>query len=446
MSIARNSAFAFASQLATLVITALTGILLNRMLGAAGRGAYVLATALAFTQLQVFVSLGAQTSLQVFVARDRSCAAALHAWTLLLAGAVTLLAAGGVALFWRPITQGLLRGIAPASLWMITASMAPAFYWMAWQGFMIGLGEIRALSLFHIALALAQNAAIAVTLLLMRPGRFPERADACVTWLVALYVGILFLAAIAMALLLRRRTALWSRPRLADLARLLSFGARVHVANVLSNLLAQLDQILVNGLAGVASLGVYQQAASLANKVWMVSGAIDSSSYQPVTAASREDARRLVADLFRITFYISLILILIGWIAAPLIPLVYGEEFRAAVYPFRTLLLGASVFGCGRVFSIYFTGQKRSPQTLLALNACLLPLHACLCLWLIPAHGLAGACWATTGAYTFSMLILFGLFLREGRGPALSRFFAPQKADVDRVRRILRRLTGGENA
>lgn len=439
MSIARKSAYDFASRLGILVITMLTGIVLNRMVGAAGRGAYVLATVVVLTQLQNFASLGIQVSNQVLVGRDRESLGRLHAWAVVLALTVQAVFGGLVWLFRAPLLEGVFRGITPWHLALATCAVGSSFYWMAWQGLMIGLGDIRTLARFHFYLALLQNACIIVVLGIAQPLVHPGRMAGTVDVLVGIFLAIQILSVAGMALVLRRHGALWGPLEGERLRRLLSFGTRVYVGNVASGLLSQLDQLLVNGLAGIGALGVYNQAASLANKVWLVSSGIESAAYNPMTSATKEQARALAVDLFRVTFLLSLGLIALGWIAAPLIPWIYGRDFESAVFPFRLLILGTAMFGCGRMISMYFTGFKQSPQTLLVLNWVLLPIHANLCLWLIPTRGIRGACLATTITYTLSVTVLLVLFWRDGPAPRLRHLFVPRADDFRRLRRLWKR-------
>jgi len=272
---------------------------------------------------------------------------------------------------------------------------------------------------------------------------FPGVAwERIVDWMILLFVVIQTLSSVAMILLLRPHGALWGRLEFPVFRQLLSFGGRVYVGNYASGLLNQLDQIMVNAFVGLAALGAYNQAASLAMKVWMVSAAIENSAYAPVSGADKENARALTINLFRVTFWISIALIVVGWAMSPLIPLIYGAEFIPTVKPFILLILGTAVFGCGRMFSMYFTGNRKSPQTLLALNWILLPVHANLCLWLIPPFGLMGAGLATTLTYTISMVTLLVLFVRDGSRPSLRRLFVPQPEDWDRIKRIAGRALG----
>jgi len=442
MGIARDSVLVTGSRVAILVITTLTGIVLNRTLGADGRGVYVLATVLALTQLQNLVALGIQVSNQVLLAKERDLLARLHSWVLALSVAVVAVIALAVWIFWVPLTRGVFQGIAPLHLILVTWAVGPSFYWMAWTGLMIGLRDLKTMAAMDLSLATVQNGVIVVVLAAWRWFLPDTPWRSVVDILVVLFVVNLTLAAVVMALLLRRHGRLLAPLEFGVLRQLMSFGSRVYAGNYASGLLTQLDQLFINAFAGFATLGVYNQAASLANKVWMVSAGIESASYAPVSGAERNDARRLTVELFRVTLWISIALIVVGWVLSPLIPVIYGAEFQPTVFPFRILILGTALFGCGRVFSMYFTGQKKSPQTLLVLNWCLLPVHANLCFWLIRPYGVKGACIATTLTYSLSMFTLLVLFIRDGAVAKWSRFIIPQPEDWQRLKTIARRLLG----
>lgn len=446
MSVARKTALLLGSRLGTLLITTATGIVLNRVLKSEGRGAFVLATGLAFTQLQSLFSFGIQVSAQVLVAKDRARFSALHAWSLVLAAGVQLIAALAAFVCWVPLTTRIFEGIAPLHLVAITATAGAAFYWMAWQGLMTGLGDVRGLAALNFRLSLTQNLLIVLLLAIYAFRGWPRSAPELVDVLVCSYAGVQVLYAGAMAHRIATHGALWAPLRLADARELLSFGARVHIGNFASILLSQLDSFLVNGLAGKAALGVYQQASSLANKVWMIPSGIESSAYPQVAGAETDRrAREVTADMFRATFYISLGVAAAGWALAPLLPVIYGADFAATIAPFRVLILGTAAFGTGRMISMYITGYRKSPQTLLVLNWVLLPLLGALLAFLTQSHGLIGAALATSLAYLASMLTLLLIFRRFGADaggenhPPLSRMFVLQPGDLARFREILRR-------
>ena len=439
--IARKSLLDFSSRIAILFITTLTGIVLNRLVGAAGRGAYVLATAVFFAQMQNFVSLGLQVSHQVLLGADPKRLGQLHAWTVVLAFGVEAMAGLAVWVFREPLLDSVFRGIHPLHLAWITALAGPVFYWSAWQGIMVGVGDIRRFAIFNTMLSLAQNGVIVIVLAIARPLQHPGRLDFTLHCLVGIFALITSLSVIPMVLCLRPHGRLWGALDFTSLKQLFSFGIRVYVGNVASGLLTQLDQLLVNGLAGLSALGVYNQAASLAQKAWMIPAGVESAAYRPMTSsATLAEARLLAVRLFRTVLFLSIGLIAAGWLLAPLIPIIYGRDFRETVLPFRILILGTAFFGCGRMFSIYFTGYRKRPQLLLALNWILLPIQANLCLWLIPLWGLKGACISASASYTLSMLILWTLFQRDGPYVPLRLFFIPQPEEIRRLRDGLARL------
>jgi len=134
--------------------------------------------------------------------------------------------------------------------------------------------------------------------------------------------------------------------------------------------------------------------------------------------------RKARSLLPRAGLMIALASLPLGLGAGYLLPLVYGEAFRAAVVPAQILIVGLSVQGVAGVLTAYFYGTGRPGLNSVAMGGGLL-LTLALDLLLIPRFGATGAAVASTCAYLTSavaLLVAFWMVTRKSASRApLSR-------------------------
>ncbi|NIR61793.1 MAG: oligosaccharide flippase family protein, partial [Gammaproteobacteria bacterium] len=88
----------------------------------------------------------------------------------------------------------------------------------------------------------------------------------------------------------------------------MSYGVRVHVANVAWFLHYRSDMLLVGYLAGPAALGFYATAVGLAEKLNLPPSAVGTVLFPKIAAADAEHARRVTPVACRHTFGLTMLL------------------------------------------------------------------------------------------------------------------------------------------
>jgi O-antigen/teichoic acid export membrane protein len=101
-------------------------------------------------------------------------------------------------------------------------------------------------------------------------------------------------------------------------------------------------------------------------------------------------------------------------LARPIVELLYGSRFDAAVGPARLLVLGMLLGGAAGVASGYLYGRGRPGLNSWALGLGLV-LTVVLDLLLIPRYGAMGAAFASTATYLLADGALITLLLRLSR-------------------------------
>jgi O-antigen/teichoic acid export membrane protein len=127
----------------------------------------------------------------------------------------------------------------------------------------------------------------------------------------------------------------------------------------------------------------------------------------------REHIRILFRKSAAVTFGISLLCLMTGWVGAPYISLV-NEEFYASVEIFRILCLGLPVFFVTGV-TLWTLIALKKQGTMVWIYACVMILNIACNYVLIPTYGSIAAAWVTVGSETFVLLCSLFLLHKEIR-------------------------------
>ena len=232
----------------------------------------------------------------------------------------------------------------------------------------------------------------------------------------AMAIGDLCTAGQGWARLARRRFFRNAgRPSLAIAGRLYSYGIRAQVGSVILLVNARLDFAIVGALVGPAALGVYAVASRYAELLRLPGLAVNYVLYPTYAGVdgkvAARDARRMLITLAWIPAAAALPLA----VAAPiLLPLVFGEAFRAAVVPTWILLFGLSAVGVTGIVSAFLYGAGRPGLNSLGLTSGLV-VTVILDVLLIPRFEVLGAAVASCAAYLTTSLVLLLCFVKVAR-------------------------------
>jgi O-antigen/teichoic acid export membrane protein len=198
------------------------------------------------------------------------------------------------------------------------------------------------------------------------------------------------------------RTGFFARarpPSWQTVRRIMSYGARGQLGGVMTLLNLRLDFVLLGSLTGPAVVGTYAVASKFAELLRVPSLAINYVLYPrfaqegPQVAAS--GVRRLMpAALFAMIGFAAVIAAVVN----PLIPWLYGAEFRPAIGPAYVLLAGLVTDGVAAVVSAWLLGCGRPGINSLTIAAGMIVTVA-LDIALIPSHQAMGAAVASAAAY-----------------------------------------------
>ena len=231
---------------------------------------------------------------------------------------------------------------------------------------------------------------------------------------------LLVAAGIGVRLLRRGHLRHWGKPDVGLAVRVCRYGLRGQVGGILSLVNLRLDVAILGALAGPGVLGVYAVASKYAELLRLPGLAITYVLYPRLAVQDPAEAGRRVAAMLPRAFGLTVLAAVPLAAAVPLLPLVYGHAFNAAVIPTYILLVGLVGEGVAGVVSAYLYGVGRPGANSLGLGVAVI-VTLVLDLLLIPHYHAVGAAFASAAAYlTSSAALLFCYFAvrRAFRRPA----------------------------
>lgn len=371
-------------------IQGVTFVLVARVLGTTGFGAFAAALALV-SVLAPFAALGAGNMLVMHLARRP--AAFARCWgsvlvTVPLAGVpLTALAVGGGALLLPRVPLTLVLALALAELFF--ARLAE----LCSQAFQ-GLERMRPTALVGVLPAMFRLGA-AAAFVAIAGARGP------VTW------GVSYLAASALAAVLALIVVTLSlgRPRVDRtlVHENLRQGTWFAFAQSSANIYTDIDKTLLARLGSLPAAGIYAVAYRATAFAFVPVTGLLAAAYARFFRRGEEGirgSRRLAGELMPFACLYGLAAGIGLFAIAPALPHLFGRSFSEATGVVRWLAplpLIQAVFYLGGD-ALTGAGYQRSRTALQAVAAV---LNVGLCFWLIPTYSWRGAAWATLGSLGF---------------------------------------------
>lgn len=394
-----------AARLGSLVALAVGTVLVARVGGATGVGAFTLLRVLPGLA-GVLAAAGLPGAAPYFLAARKADARVRPTLVCL-----TVLGATAGALGWLALTP-LLHSVffRPWGTALVVAAGVAVFtqlFVAVGKALLQGVEDLRGAN----GAIVAEEAAFLPLYLAVLP------FDRGVAGLLAALVAADLVVAAGIAERLRRAGFFrgWQRPDYPLGREICAYGMRGQLGGLLSLVNLRLDVAILGALAGPAVLGVYAVASKYAELLRLPGLAVTYVLY-PVFARRRAtDVRARTKALLPAALWVNLAVALPLALAAGLVlPLVYGKEFGGAVLPSWILVAGLLGEGVAGLITAYLYGIGRPGLNSLAMAAGVVVTVAGD-LALIPAFGVVGAAVASAAAYAVTCATLLACFTAVGR-------------------------------
>ena len=197
--------------------------------------------------------------------------------------------------------------------------------------------------------------------------------------------------------------------RVVERRRIMRFAKWLVLMIFVSGAATRVDLLFIARFKDTLAVGHYAAAVQVISLLPLLAGAINSVL---VTRAARAadifEVQRLVRRSLKYMIGLSLVALPLGLLVGELIPWLFGDEFEAAVAPFRLLLIGGlcSLVAVPALAGFYSIDVTKVPA-LVALGQ--LVVLVGMDVALIPPYGLRGA--ATAAAVSSGLAALTNIVL-----------------------------------
>jgi len=392
----KEGLYTISTRVIVLILSIMLSVILNRMMGPAGKGIYT--GVIVFVQTAGMLFFWGYDVVFSMLTGKRKVRAGIVSGTLLVIFLVLSTIFTIIMYVSKSILENVLVGF---SLNMFTIPMMGfLFFSELWlrvipDGF-LGRGDVRGFNLFNLFNSLIKLIVIglAVFLLLGSP------AGGILGYSIYGFIILVF------SLFIFKPDGF--NPGLI-LEEVKHIGIWIFLSDLFAFLLYRFDFLLLNGLKGSYSLGIYSTAVFMGEVIWLVPVSFYNVIYAGAISSKKIPERR---DFF-IIFTSVIILGIIGCIfIKPVVLFLYGKDFLPVVGIFRLLLPGIVFFSIPKVLNAIVVGKYERPAIITTTVISSFLLNLILDLILIPVLGGIGAAIGTSISYTTGAIIYLFLFVR----------------------------------
>ena len=405
MNLTRNILTTLSARILLVGISLVSSMVLSRYLGPEGRGLFALVMLLPGLAGSLGL-LGFEQANAVYAGLEPRSQRALVWQSIVIAGlGGSLISFAGASYLYlgAPGLRATLRG--PLWLYVIPFAIVPgrllAEYWLA---ILRGMNRILLLNLIEVGARVVSLILVLLCIVVLGAGVTGA------VWVDAV-MGAGMIVSLAALL---GHSGILGRPLLDRqvLERTSRFALPAYGASVMTYLNYRIDQFIIAILLPPEQLAFYVIAVDIAEKIWIIPGAV-SMALLPHLTNSRDRDPALAAVVARHTIvWTGAGCLLVFAVAGIAVDFLFGAAFDATSTPLRWLLPGIFALAIGKVLVAELLAREKIRFTLwLSLIAA--SLNAAANFALIPLMGLAGAGLASTLSYSLVSLIVVWYYLRE---------------------------------
>jgi len=392
-------------------------ILQSRFLEPTGRGGYIIAVLGVSLITRLLGDLGTAATNQIGTDPERSAP-----WTAtVLRTAIGLGVLAALLLGSSPHLAALVPSDwlpdVPQRIAILTAlAVTPALVTRSLSGILLGAARVRLWSVIQVLPSGVSLVGFLVLVILLDHG---------IEGAIAAYVLGHAVTAVVALVTTYRLWAGWFLRHVPwhEVLRLVRLATAMGLGSFLVLLNYRVELILLQSQEGDDAAGIYANAMTVAESLWIISTAISTAVWAPVLHESEERAARLVTRSAGKSLLLLTGAAAVVALVAPIgVPLVFSDLFEASVTPLLYLLPGIIVYGPVQILTTYISVRRGRPGYALVGPILSLGVTVALAALLIPEHGATGAAIACTAGYVVGAAGVWTVFaILVGRWPSVRR-------------------------
>lgn len=370
----------FVTRVFVAAIGLVTSVLVARILGPEGRGAYAVAMAIGAMGVQLG-NLGLQAANTYVISRQRDLLSIVVANSLSVAFFL-----GGTAAIALGLTFTIRQDWSPLSgylLWLALAWIPLGLSYLFLENLLLSVDEISAYNKIELVSKLLSVSLIA--LVLWFGLATPETVFA--TGLTVVTMGSVWIL-----FLLRQHGLRATFPSSALLSGNIGYSLRGYFATLFAFIALRVDLFLIQYMLDVEHAGHYSVAVGLADALFMLPVTIGAILFPKLSAMKDEVQKwQYAKKVAAISFGIMVCITLVAWFSSKiLISGLYGEAYEAAIPAFAWILPGVVFLSVHSVLGNYL-GAVGMPAAIVYSAGSAALVNILSNVKLIPLLGIVGA-------------------------------------------------------
>jgi O-antigen/teichoic acid export membrane protein len=216
----------------------------------------------------------------------------------------------------------------------------------------------------------------------------------------------------------------------------LGFGLKLYPSNIAQLFSYRIDVFIITYFLTPQAVGFYVLAVLLVERLLEIPDSIRTVLMPRIASSMAQEADIITSRVMRIvTLVIGLTCLLMILLARPIILILYGDEYSAAVPPLIFLLPGIWMLSLTKVLAADIAG--RGHPEINSVSAILsLAVNIGMNLLLIPRLGIVGASLTSSLSYSFTTVMMMAWFLRHS-SVSLPSLLVINRSDIHYLRGVL---------
>jgi O-antigen/teichoic acid export membrane protein len=206
------------------------------------------------------------------------------------------------------------------------------------------------------------------------------------------------------------------------------FALPIYCAAIMTFLNYRVDQFIIAIMLPPEQLGFYVIAVDLAERLWILTGAVATALLPHLTNSPQRDPALAAVISRHVMFWTGIASLLVFVLADVVVRLLYSSAFAPAAAALRWLLPGILILTVGKVLVAEMAAREKIRFTVW-LGGAAVVVNLIGNLILIPMMGISGAALASSLSYSLVSLVVVAYYLREAqvRWTAL----VPRRSDLE---------------
>jgi O-antigen/teichoic acid export membrane protein len=216
------------------------------------------------------------------------------------------------------------------------------------------------------------------------------------------------------------------------------FGFQNQLAHVFQLLSFRISYFFLERDCGAAEVGIYSNAVSVIESIWMISTSISLWQYAKISNSTDVSYTKNITEQLTkyglLTAFVALIVLLV--IPAGFYAWLFGKEFRGLNELMWYLAPGIWVFNYALIIGHYFSGHGKYYVNAIA-SAVGLVVTCVSAYYLIPTFKIQGAAISASSSYFVTSLVVILYFRKEGANFVVFPSFSELKTTIGQLKHHL---------